>query len=218
MLQVEDRTPAAQTARVFVGFKIAPEIAHELAQLARGLERFPSRFVPTEDIHLTLVPPWNENSILDAIEKLREAVNGSAPFMLTFTRLSYWSDRRHPRLLCGECATTPEITALRSALLNAFGQTDDRPFEPHVTLARMQRDGRAAAGRNEMDRDLSLVQAIDSVELFQSRTQVGGGYQILASLPLAAPRRAWRDFFRQSLIRITGMWKRAASSRDRESP
>ena len=216
MLQVEDRPPAAKTARVFVGLKVMPEIAQELAQLARGLERFPTRFVPSEDIHLTLVPPWDDSSIPDAIEKLREALKGSAPFMLTFTRLSYWPDRRHPRLLCAERVTTPEIKVLQLALLNAFGQTEDRPFEPHVTLARMQRGVRAAAGKNEMDRELSLVQSIDSVELFQSRTQAGG-YQILASLPLAAPRRKWRDLLRQNLIRIAGMWKRVASSRDRES-
>ena len=217
MLQVEDRPPAAKTARVFVGLKVMPEIAQELAQLARGLERFPTRFVPSEDTHLTLVPPWDESSIPDAIEKLRDALKGSAPFMLTFIRLSYWPDRRHPRLLCAECVTTPEIKVLQSALLNAFGQAEDRPFEPHVTLARMQRGVRAAAGKNEMDRELSLVQSIDSVELFQSRTQAGKGYQILASLPLAAPRRKWRDLLRQNLIRIAGMWKRVASSRDRES-
>ena len=216
MLQVEDRPPAAKTARVYVGLKIMPEIAQALAQLARGLERFPTRFVPSENIHLTLVPPWDESSIPDAIEKLREALKGSAPFMLTYTRLSYWPDRRHPRLLCAECVTTPEIKVLQLALLNAFGQTEDRPFELHVTLARMQRGVRAAAGKNEMDRELSLVQSIDSVELFQSRTQAGG-YQILASLPLAAPRRKWRDLLRQNLIRIAGMWKRVASSRERES-
>jgi len=203
---VEDRPPTAKTVRVFIGLKIAPEIAEELAQLAQGIERFPTRFVPSEDIHLTLVPPWDEGSIPDAIEKMREVLKGSAPFMLTFTRLSYWPDRSYPRLLCAECVTTPEIKVLQSALLNAFGQTEDRPFEPHVTLARMQRGGRAAVRKNEMDLELSLSQSIDSVELFQSRTQVGKGYQILASLALPAPRRKWRDILGHSLIRIRGMW------------
>lgn len=212
---MEDRPSAAKTTRVFVGLKIVPEIAEELAQLARGLERFPTRFVPSEDIHLTLVPPWDESSIPDAIEKLREALKRAAPFTLTFTRLSYWPDRRRPRLLCAECVMTPEIKTFQSDLLNAFGQTEDRPFEPHVTLARMQRGVRAASGKSELGRELALVQPIDSVELFQSRTQVGKGYQVLASLPLAAPRRTWRGLLRQSLMRVAGMFKRVASSGDR---
>jgi 2'-5' RNA ligase len=217
MLLRNDQQSVAKAARVFVGIKIAPEIAHELGQLAQGLERFPTRFVPTEDIHLTLVPPWDETSIPDAIEKLRQALNASEPFMLTFTRPAYWPDRRRPRLLCAECVPTPEITALQQALLNAFGQTEDKPFQPHVTLARLQRGGRAAAGKHEMDRELSLAQAIDSIELFRSRTQFGENYQILASLPLGAPRQRWRDILRQSLMRIAGMWKRMASAQDRES-
>src|SRR3990170_8897162 len=102
MLQVEDRPPAAKTARVFVGLKIMPEIAQELAQLARGLERFPTRFVPSEDIHLTLLPPWDEASIPDAIEKLRTALSRLEAFTLTFTRLRYWPYRHRPRLLCAE--------------------------------------------------------------------------------------------------------------------
>ena len=88
-----------------------------------------------------------------------------------------------PRLLCAECLPTDELKALQQALLNAFGRKDDKPFQPHVTLVRMQRGGRAAAGKSEMDRELSLVQAIDSVELFLSRTQADKGYQNLASLP-----------------------------------
>jgi 2'-5' RNA ligase len=204
MLLRNDQQSIAKAARVFVGIKIAPEIAQELAQLARGLERFPTRFVPTEDIHLTLVPPWNETCIPEAIERLREALSGLDAFTLTFTRLRYWPNRHRPRLLCAECVATDEIKALQSALLNAFGQMEDKPFQPHVTLARMQRGGRAAAGTSEMDHDLSLDQSINSVELFQSRTHEGKGYQILASLPLAAPRRTWRDLLRQSLTRRKG--------------
>jgi 2'-5' RNA ligase len=217
MLLRNDQQSVAKAARIFVGIKIAPDIAEELAQLARGLERFPTRFVPTEDIHLTLVPPWDETSIPDAIEKLRASLNAAAPFMLTFTRLAYWPNRRRPRLLCAECVATDEIEALQQALLNAFGQTEDKPFQPHVTLARMQRGSRATAGKTDMDRELSLVQPIDSVELFQSRTQADKNYQILASLPLAAPQPKWRDILRQSLSRITGLWMRVASKQDRES-
>ena len=216
MLLRKDQRSVTKEARVFVGLKVAPEIAQKLAQFASALERFPTRFTPSEDIHLTLVPPWDETCIPDAIEKLRAALSGSGPFLLTFTRLSYWPDRRHPRLLCAECLPTDEIAALQSALSCAFDQKDAKPFRPHVTLARMQRGSQAAAGKKEMDRKLSLVQSIDTVQLFQSRTQAGENYHILASLPLAARRRKWRDLLRHSLTRITGLWKRVASGQDRE--
>lgn len=200
MLQVEDQP--AKAVRVFIGLKIAQDVAEALAQLARLIESEPSRFVACQDIHLTVLPPWDETCIPEAIERLRAALSGLKPFTLTFTHLSYWPRLDRPRLLCAECLPTDELKLLQQALLNAFGRTEDKPFQPHVTLVRMQRGGRAAAGKNEMDRELSLVQFVDSVEFFQSRTQAGKGYQILASLPLAAPRRKWSDLLKQGILRI----------------
>lgn len=61
----------APQMRVFVGVKVAPEIADELARLAQGLERFAVRLAPSADIHLTLVPPWNEASMSEAVAEDR---------------------------------------------------------------------------------------------------------------------------------------------------
>lgn len=194
MLEAEDQQLAVEHPRVFVGLKIAPNIAQELAQRAHVFEHPPSRFVPCEDIHLTLLPPWNEIAIDEAIARLRRALTGLAPFPLTFTHLSYWPNHRRPRLLCAECTPTDELVALQSALLSAFGQTMDRRFQPHVTLARMQRGAKAASAASELDRDLALEQSIDAVELFQSPTPPAKGYTILASLPLAARSDPAADF------------------------
>jgi len=57
-------------ARVFVGLKIVPEIAIQLVQLTAALQRLAVRPVAPADIHVTLVPPWNEASTPDAIERL----------------------------------------------------------------------------------------------------------------------------------------------------
>ena len=145
MPQEEDQLLVTKGPRIFVGLKIARPIAKELSQHANRLERAPSRFVPCDDIHLTLVPPWNENSIPEVIEKLRVTSRRLAPFTLTFARLAYWPNHRRPRLLCIECKPTEELAALQSALLDVFGQLNDRPFKPHVTLARLKRGAKAAS-------------------------------------------------------------------------
>ena len=71
------------------------------------------------------------------------------------------------------------------ALLQAFGQADERPFRPHVTLARLRDKGRAIARKHPIDQDLALTQRVGSVELMQSPPPGGSGYKVLASLPLA---------------------------------
>jgi 2'-5' RNA ligase len=176
--------PETQPLRIFVGLKIAAEVAGALAELARPLERYAVRLVPRNDIHLTLVPPWNESRIADAIETLRTAVGGFGTFVLAFAHLGYGPTLRHPRLLWVDCAASNELKNLRTALLAAYGRTDARPFQPHVTLARIPKNGRAIARHTPIDRMLSLTQCVNSVELFQSPPKGQSGYQVIASLSL----------------------------------
>jgi 2'-5' RNA ligase len=174
----------APQARVFVGLKVSPEIARELAQFTAGLENLPVRLVPPADIHVTLVPPWSEASLPDAIEKLRLLACQFGAFWLTFERIGYGPRPRRPRLLWASCAATDEVTALHAALLQAYGQSDERPFRPHVTLARIRGNGQAIARKHPIDQELSLTQRIETVELFQSPPTGENGYQILASFRL----------------------------------
>jgi 2'-5' RNA ligase len=171
-------------ARIFVALRIAPEIAGELAQMARTLERFAVRLIAPADIHLTLVPPWNETSIPAAIETLRGVADKAAPFALAFEHLGYGPQPRRPHLLWADCAAGEELAALHSDLLAAFGRNDERPFRPHVTVARIRGNGAAVARKQPIDRALAFSQRVESVELMQSPPAGETGYRVLASLPL----------------------------------
>jgi len=178
--------PAVQM-RLFVGLKISPEIATELARIVAVLEKLPVRLVKPADIHLTLVPPWNEASPQGAIEKIRQVASGCGAFSLIVQHVGYGPQPRRPRLIWADCAANDEITALHAALLHAFGRTEERAFQPHVTLARIRAGGPAIARRHPIDRQLSLTQRVESIELFQSPPPGGAGYRVLASLRFGEP-------------------------------
>lgn len=175
---------AAPQARVFVGLRIAPEIASKFAELAAGLEKLSVRPVAPADIHLTLVPPWNETSIPDAVAKLGRLAGSFDAFWLIFRHVGYRPEPRRPRLLWVDCAVNDEIAAVRAALLEAFEQFDERPFQPHVTLARIRSNCFVIAGKYPIDQQLSLTQHVESIELFQSPPPGASGYRVLASLRL----------------------------------
>lgn len=170
-------------ARVFVAIKMAPEIAEQLAWMARELERLPVRLIAPADIHLTLVPPWNEASISDAVGKLGGVAGRFGEFVLEFRHVGYGPEPRRPRFLWAECAAGPDLAQLRAALLQAFEQTDERAFRPHVTLARLRGNGAVIARKCPIDRELAMAQRIGSVELLQSPSPGESGYKLLASLP-----------------------------------
>ena len=177
-----------QPARVFVALKMAPATADELAKSAKELERYPVRLIASADIHLTLVPPWNEASMPDTVAKLRHVANECDEFTLEFRRIGYGPEPKRPRLLWVECAATPELVQLHAMSLVAFGQVDERSFRPHVTLARLRGNGAKVARKHPIDRDLALSQRVGSVELMQSPPPGESGYKVLASLRFGANR------------------------------
>jgi RNA 2',3'-cyclic 3'-phosphodiesterase len=182
---VSETATGIRPVRIFVALRISPDIALALAQYGRDLEQFSVRPVAPAVIHLTLVPPWNEFSTADIVEKLRRVADQFYPFTLTFQHVGYGPEPRRPRFLWAECVGSKELADLRTSLLQAFGQADERPFRPHVTLARLRDKGRAIARKHPLDQDLALTQRVDSVELMQSPPPGGSGYKILASVPLA---------------------------------
>lgn len=177
---------AVRPVRVFIGLKLAPEIARDLAERVRGFESCGVRLVPSSDMHLTLIPPWNESDVAGAAERLRTSVSECKAFSLRFVRLHYGPTLRRPHLLWVECAAGDALAELRMTLLGAFGPIDPRPFRPHVTLARLRADARRLARKNPIDQALSLAQSITSVELFQSPQKQQSGYRVLASVLLGA--------------------------------
>ncbi len=181
MASIEEAPPPA---RVFVGLRVAPEIARELSRVAAGLREPSVRLVTPMDIHLTLVPPWNEVSIPDAVDKLRPVAACFGPFRLTFQHIGYGPRPERPRLLWVDCAATEEIATLHTALLQACGQTDERPFRPHVTLARIRGSGIGVTRRHPIDQDVLFIQNVETVELFRSPPPGERGYRVLASLRL----------------------------------
>jgi hypothetical protein len=99
----QEQTALARQARVFVGLKISPEIATELTQFAAVLKEQPVRLPKPADIHLTLVPPWNEASIPDAIEKLDSIASRFGAFWLIFQYLSRCTAETATSALGGLC-------------------------------------------------------------------------------------------------------------------
>lgn len=182
--QARFESAAKPAARIFVALRIASDIAQELVEIARPLERFSIRPIAPADIHLTLVPPWNEAAIPDAVEKMGRAANLHPAFTLDLRHVRYGPTPRRPNLLWVECAIDAALVGLHDALLRIFGQTDDRPFRPHITLARLRDSGTRIARKCPIDREIALKQDIRTVELMQSPLPGERGYRVLASLPL----------------------------------
>ena len=178
--------PEAGTLRVFFALVPPPEIRAALAELGRDrARRLHGRPVPADNIHLTLafVGAW-PRARLDALRTAGAALDGEA-MRITLDRQGGF--RRSGVAWVAPSSAPATLGMLATALaarLRANGVPhDEKPFHPHLTIARKCR-GRFVEGATG-----PYVWDIDEVALVASDTRAEGArYTVLATWPLLAAR------------------------------
>jgi 2'-5' RNA ligase len=125
-------------ARVFFALWPGLEVRAALAALATGVQaECGGRATRSDKIHLTLFFVGEiESRRLDALRGAAGAVR-AAPFDLVIDRLGYF---RRARVAWAGAACPPPLASLVSQLTGKLAAEDidgeDRPYVPHITLAR----------------------------------------------------------------------------------
>jgi len=167
-------------------FALWPDEAarRRLASLAStGPARF-GRFVPAENLHLTLaflgqVSPGARACVETAADQLTARV-----FELVFTHLGCWP---RPRVIWAGTESTPAplgelVSALRAELSRCGLPAESRPYRAHVTLAR-----NTGAPADFYAVCKPVTWRVDEFHLVDSKTLSSGArYQLLRSWPLMA--------------------------------
>src|ERR1700693_1465042 len=137
--------------------------------------------VSPENIHLTLAF-LGEHPARFAVEIDMRSAAAIPAFQLSFDKLGYW--RKTGIAWVGASASPPELSSLEHAIARALAalglEGDERPFSPHVPLAR--RIVRPLRRRVIAP----LVWSIDSFALMESAPAgAGREYRVVRSWPLA---------------------------------
>lgn len=139
-----------ESIRSFIAIDLPSQVRRALASLQHGL--MPStppgvKWVDTESLHLTLkflgAVPANRLSLVS--ERLAVVVSGIVPLSLGVEGLGAFPNPRHPRVvwagLVGEVDRLLQLQRAIDSALSPLGfAKEDRPFVPHLTLARLRED------------------------------------------------------------------------------
>jgi RNA 2',3'-cyclic 3'-phosphodiesterase len=175
--------------RLFVGVPVPPAALAACAALldevrarhgGRGV-----RWVSTQNLHLTLrflglLPPSRIGALGEAVDA---AAAGRAPFEVALAGAGAFPGDRRPRAIwLGIERGAEELglisRALDAALVHIGMDPDDRPFRPHLTVARTDAAGSAgsmavAAALREVAAAWRVDFTADRVVLY--RSHLGGG-------------------------------------------
>jgi RNA 2',3'-cyclic 3'-phosphodiesterase len=128
----------------FIAVPIPIEISERLLLLQAELkELFPFRsWVHKQDYHITLAFLGEASSIqLDQVKQAMEQIAKShCSFMLTLDKIGVFGNRLAPRILWQGVKEEPKLRELREdvyhACIDIGFSLDQRPFAPHITIAR----------------------------------------------------------------------------------
>src|SRR5258708_6142172 len=139
--------------RLFIAVPLPTELTDRAAALLPaalpGLKR-----VRPELMHVTLAfLGWTPDDRLDTVVAAsRVAARAQSAFELVFAGAGRFPDRGRPRVVwLGIGAGKPELATLADAVAHELRRRDlrfdDRPFAPHLTLARVRQEASGPGGR-----------------------------------------------------------------------
>jgi len=102
----------------------------------------PVRWIPVENLHVTLVPPWRCDDAEAACRRLRKLLAGRPPLEARFSTIAVGPTRQRPRLIWvsgGADEAMGELGRTLSSLAVNRTEAEDRDFLLHVTLACLKR-------------------------------------------------------------------------------
>ncbi len=157
------------------------------------------KWVADENLHVTLrfIGSLVDDRLEVALDALRGSGSRHEPFHLRLADVRAVPDRRRARMIwlvledpSGECARLAEDVT--DALMPFGVEPEDRPFSPHVTLARARRNrslaaDALAAARSVLGegKDAERIVSVSAFTLYASTlAPTGPTYEVLASVPL----------------------------------
>jgi RNA 2',3'-cyclic 3'-phosphodiesterase len=176
--------------RSFVAVELSEEAKKGLARLRRELERDEHRFVKWVDpggIHLTLKFLGNIPSkrVTEITEAMGKAAQGISPFHLEISGLGAFPSLKQARVFWvgvgGELDRLARLQQNIDSALAALGfAKEERPFVPHLTLARVREGASPLEKRNFGELVGSTVFEdkypieVEAVRLMRSQLTVAG--------------------------------------------
>jgi len=192
--------------RAFIAIELSPEIYKRLDQLINQLKEclpgMPIRWVPAQNIHLT-VKFLGDVSVanLEMLENiLLSEANCRPPFDVSIGELGAYPSLRRPRVIWVGVKAPPELSGFQHRVETEtarLGYTpESRTFSPHLTLGRVSRNASSEdvkeIGLVIRDSKVGFLGAtrIKSVYLFRSDLKPGGAvYSKLYSASFLTPNK-----------------------------
>jgi 2'-5' RNA ligase len=134
--------------RLFIAIEIPGEIRETLAALLKEMRLAApqAKWARAENLHVTLkFLGHTEPARLQAVKDSLAAIRGTEPVALEFRGLGFFPNERRPRVFWAGMEASGSLKTLAQDIDHSMHKLgfplEDRPFAPHLTLARFDPPG-----------------------------------------------------------------------------
>jgi 2'-5' RNA ligase len=131
--------------RLFIAIEIPQTIRTTFAALLKEFRAIAPqvKWVRAENLHVTLrFLGETESAKLDALQNVLSAIRSAEPVNLEFRSLGFFPNEKRPRIFWTGMEASANLKSLAADIDQAVHRLgfplEDRPFTPHLTLARLQ--------------------------------------------------------------------------------
>jgi RNA 2',3'-cyclic 3'-phosphodiesterase len=180
--------------RLFIAIEIPSEIRNILAAFLKELQKIVPKvkWVRPENLHVTLkFLGSTDPTKLGQIESSLKAIRSPQPVTLEFRGLGFFPNEKRPRVFWAGISSSANLQPLAADIdhsMNQYGfELENRPFVPHLTLARFNPPGLPANLASAMKQNASRAfgsMTAREFHLIESKLKnTGAEYTTLQSFP-----------------------------------
>ena len=146
----------------------------------------PVRWLKGKNLHITLIPPWEEENIEKIKVALKMIKGNVGPFEIVFEKVEFGPHFDKPRLIWAEGQPPKEIIDLKNKLEKTLGvRGDTRPFQLHLTLARFRPETFSSFPVKQLREEVYWLEQVTSIVLMESHLlPKGSDYEVLEEVKL----------------------------------
>ncbi len=193
--------------RIFLAIPASPGLQQQAFEFQQQHSNLHVRWLSGHNLHITLVPPWEEDNIETVIEILNRHYDRPQhqmfgerrnPYLheksrqgsldkarddmrVIFTSASFGPNPNSPRLIWATGETPKALPELKSKLESILNtQPEQRDFKTHITLARFRPDDFKTFPSKSLIEQIHWGMPVDSFVLYESHLSPSGAeYEIL---------------------------------------
>jgi len=163
--------------KVFIGISLDEKTKKFINQKIQSINNFPANFVAPENYHLTLkyLGFTSDEEIHQICQRLKKKISQVETFDVYFTQFGWGPTDKNPRMIWLKGERSDELINIQRLIEEAVfdqDQLSQRPFLPHITIARIRKKDFQRLGKENFSfPSVKVLVPASSVEIFESKKE-----------------------------------------------